>query len=179
MKLISLNMEQEPIAFTGWVSEPDWHWRFTDKQGHLHLWMDQKLFMAGEKPDYRVVTLYEHEEEYWCGSCCDEHVRSVYYCKQCGEEIEPKWYTRTVHETIAGRQEVSGVAEMSLEEYKEIEQQNGEFRLVDQKFGKLGPDGIMVHGFTTLMEPNLNHDVDVPMCTVQFNAGKVTVLGDK
>lgn len=78
-----LKIITEMIEVTS-MSEPDPHWRHTDRAGHVH--------MAAGTDDSRVAypTLETYSEDHICGIGCEEDGCLSYLgCRICGERISP------------------------------------------------------------------------------------------
>jgi hypothetical protein len=75
----TFRVERDRIEVTSNLPRPDPNWQHTDQAGHQHHREDNAY------PTLRAVD----EPTYWCADCGDDHTRSRYECRICGETITP------------------------------------------------------------------------------------------
>ena len=81
---MELRVETEMIDVTSLGPKPDKTWRYTDRHGHEHRYVDDR-YVDGGYPTLIVVD----DETWWCDDCEDAHTESHRECRECGERIEP------------------------------------------------------------------------------------------
>jgi hypothetical protein len=94
-KTIMLTTRQwvQPIYCLGGFSKPNLKWEFTDSAGHIHKWEpDGSLPTLNRVEDTEYHSCDMSDEDYYC---CDgyEETITTYFCKECGEEVKPGYYT--------------------------------------------------------------------------------------
>jgi hypothetical protein len=95
-----LTIETDYETVTGEETKPDTNWRFVDGAGHRH------AFWSEDDP---FPTLREKTRTVFCATCdcCsdeDSYEETYYVCRECSEEISPRFTTVPVTEHIKTRE---------------------------------------------------------------------------
>ena len=87
----TLRAETEQIyaPTMGRPTKPDKTWRYTDKKGHKHYYVEDVTGAFTSDDDSHYLTLRRHIEKYYCHDCHDEHTDSWLQCPRCKEIISP------------------------------------------------------------------------------------------
>ena len=101
----TLRAESEPIyaPTLSPPTKPDKKWRYTDKKGHKHYYVEPPAEVTiTSDDDSHYPTLRRKIETYYCHDCQDEHTDSWLRCRQCKETISPGRVSVPYNPYIAG-----------------------------------------------------------------------------
>jgi hypothetical protein len=92
----SLEIRANSYSVEGYERVPDQHWRHVDSNGHRHTyWTEEEPFPTLDKRARTIDAEYEDDDEW----------EEYFVCKECEEEVAPRYRSKYVAKEIKGRTE--------------------------------------------------------------------------